>query len=334
MITLTLQKTLLSFIVALAAALLLGPVLLPVLRKLKFGQQVRSDGPQSHLVKQGIPTMGGILFLLAALVVTLIFDTSGFALTLPALLITFAYALIGFLDDFIKVKKHRSLGLRAWQKIVFQFGFALAAAIWLYQSPLVGSKLLLPGGGTWDLGIFYIPFAMFIIIAEVNAVNLTDGVDGLAAGVSTVHMGAYAILFLLLMGSANASEAAAYAGMGLFSAAFCGGLLGYLAYNSYPAKVIMGDTGALGLGGAVAMVGLLSRSALLLPLTGICFVASAVSVILQVGSYKLRNKKRIFRMAPLHHHFELGGAHEAKIVTGYTIATAIGCAICLLLYTL
>ncbi|MCL2671260.1 MAG: phospho-N-acetylmuramoyl-pentapeptide-transferase [Clostridiales bacterium] len=333
---LTLQKTLISLLTALSIALLLGPLLLPLLRKLKFGQEVRDDGPQSHLAKQGTPTMGGILFLVAALAATLIFDPSGLALTLPAIIVTFAFAFIGFLDDYIKVRKHRSLGLRAWQKIVCQFGFALGAAIWLYQSPLVGSQLILPGGGAWDLGIFYIPFAMFVIIAEVNAVNLTDGLDGLAAGVSSVFMGTYALLFLLLVSAPCGMHLyeEAYAGMAIFSAALCGALLGYLAYNSYPAKVFMGDTGALGLGGAVAMVGLLSRSAILLPLSGVCFLASAVSVILQVGSYKLRNKKRIFRMAPLHHHFEQGGAHEAKIVTAYTIVTVIGCALCLLLYTL
>ena len=175
-----------------------------------------------------------------------------------------------------------------------------------------------------------IPFAMFVIVAEVNAVNLTDGLDGLATSVSTVFMGAMAALFALLYGSTTAD----YSGMGVFCAALAGGCLGYLVQNAYPAKVFMGDTGALGLGGAVAMAALISRSALLLPIMGLCFMGSALSVILQVGSYKLRNKKRIFKMAPLHHHYELSGVHESRIVVMYTLVTLACCLGSLLLYTL
>jgi phospho-N-acetylmuramoyl-pentapeptide-transferase len=329
-----LQRVILAFITATGLGLLLGPLLLPMLRKLKMGQQVRDDGPQSHLLKQGTPTMGGILFLISASVVTLIFGerlSLGSPVTLT-LLATFGFGFVGFLDDFIKLRRHRSLGLRAWQKIVAQFALALLLSIWLRRH--TGTSLYLPGGKEWDLGVFYIPFAMFVLIAEVNAVNLTDGLDGLAGSVSAVYMGSYAILFLILMGGIAPAFSEGFGSMASFSAALCGALLAYLAFNAYPARVFMGDTGALALGGAVAMVGLVSRSAMLLPLSGICFAASALSVVLQVGSYKLRKKKRVFRMAPLHHHFELGGAHEVRIVTGYTIATCIGCAVCLLFYTL
>ncbi|MCL2694889.1 MAG: phospho-N-acetylmuramoyl-pentapeptide-transferase, partial [Clostridiales bacterium] len=296
----------------------------------KTGQNVRDDGPQSHLAKQGTPTMGGLLFLLGLAGAALIFAWDSLELVLPALIVTFAFALIGFLDDFLKVRRKRSLGLRARQKIIGQFGFALVAAIWLYRSPWVGSALYIPVWNIeWDLGIMYIPAAMFIIIGVVNAVNLTDGLDGLATSVSAAYMAVMAALFALLAVNATVD----YTGMGVFCAALTGGLLGYLIQNAYPAKVFMGDTGALGLGGAVAMVALISRSALLLPVMGICFVGSALSVILQVGSYKLRNKKRIFRMAPLHHHYELGGVHETRIVVMYTLVTLACCLGVLLLYT-
>ncbi len=328
---------LLTALVAFALMLVLGPILIPLLHRLKFGQVEREEGPASHKQKQGTPTMGGIAFLIAILIATLLFGMSGMEFTLPALLATFAFGLVGFLDDFIKVKLRRNLGLRAYQKIIAQLGISFVIAFWAYRSPFIGSTLYLPfSGGSWDLGVWYIPAMMFVIIAEVNAVNLTDGLDGLSSSVTLVYALAMAVMFSILGKSATALGEVLYGvnleSMAIFSMAVVGALLGFLRYNCYPARVFMGDTGSLALGGVVSVLAICSRSVLLLPVMGICFVGSAVSVVLQVGSYKLRHGKRIFKMAPLHHHFELSGMHEARIVTMYTIVTAVCCAACLVLF--
>lgn len=328
---------LLTALIAFALMLVLGPILIPLLHRLKFGQVEREEGPASHKQKQGTPTMGGIAFLIAILIATLLFGMSGMEFTLPALLATFAFGLVGFLDDFIKVKLRRNLGLRAYQKIIAQLGISFVIAFWAYRSPFIGSTLYLPfSGGSWDLGVWYIPAMMFVIIAEVNAVNLTDGLDGLSSSVTLVYALAMAVMFSILGRSATALGEVLYGvnleSMAIFSMAVVGALLGFLRYNCYPARVFMGDTGSLALGGVVSVLAICSRSVLLLPVMGICFVGSAVSVVLQVGSYKLRHGKRIFKMAPLHHHFELSGMHEARIVTMYTIVTAVCCAACLVLF--
>ncbi len=333
-------NSLLALIVAFGAAALLGPIVIPILHRLKFGQQVRDDGPKTHLKKQNTPTMGGVMILLAVVIATLIFSNKSYSLTVWALLMTVLFGLIGFLDDFIKIMKKRSLGLRAWQKIVAQFVLSLGFAIALYFHPSVGPTIWLD---RLDLGIFYIPFAMFVIIATVNSVNLIDGLDGLSSSVTAVYslaMGVMVILFVLteptVAENAEAAVAAQSAlaglsGIAVFAFAVAGGCMGFLVHNAYPAKVFMGDLGAFTLGGAVAAMALLTRTSLLLPLMGVMYVASSVSVILQVGSYKLR-KKRIFRMAPLHHHFELGGAPETRIVSMYSIVTAIASAGALLIF--
>jgi phospho-N-acetylmuramoyl-pentapeptide-transferase len=253
---------------------------------------------------------------------------------------TALFGLVGFLDDFIKIIKKRSLGLRAWQKIAAQFILSLGFAIALYFHPAVGSTIWMD---RLDLGVFFIPFAMFVIIATVNSVNLIDGLDGLSASVTSVYSLATGVMVILFVTAfdqsavpAQALEAAgAYlnglSGMAVFSLAVTGACLGFLVHNTFPAKVFMGDLGAFTLGGAVSAMALLTRTSLLLPLMGVMYVASSVSVILQVGSYKLRHK-RIFRMAPLHHHFELGGAPETKIVSLYTVVTAIASACALLIF--
>ena len=333
-------KSLLALLVAFGAAALLGPLVIPVLHRLKFGQQVRDDGPKTHLKKQNTPTMGGVMILVAILLATLIFSHKSYSLTLWALLFTVLFGLVGFLDDFIKIVKKRSLGLRAWQKIAAQFLLSLGFAIALYFHPSVGSTIWLD---KLDLGIFYIPFAMFVIIATVNSVNLIDGVDGLSSSVTAVYALASGLMVLLYVLTfsveALAPEAAVAAadtlgglsGIAVFAFAVAGGCMGFLVHNTYPAKVFMGDLGAFTLGGAVAAMALLTRTSLLLPLMGILYVATSVSVILQVGSYKLRHK-RIFRMAPLHHHFELGGTPETKIVSMYTVVTAIASACALIIF--
>lgn len=345
------QQLILAALLSAAVTILLGPVIIPLLKRLKFGQTERNDGPRSHLAKQGTPTMGGIIFLTGLTAGTLVFTVSGSEFAIPALLITFAFSLVGFLDDFIKVKLKRSLGLKAYQKIIGQFGIALIVALYCYYgglndinwndlsqstNVLIGSKIYLP---FWDveleLGLLYIPFAMFVIIGAVNSVNLTDGLDGLASGVTMIYSVSMSLIFLFIsneLGQAGkVYQSAAASGMIIFAGSVAGACLGFLRFNSFPARVFMGDTGSLALGGAISVMALFSRAVLLLPVMGACFVASAVSVILQVGSYKLR-KKRIFRMAPLHHHFELKGVAETRIVSVYMIITAVLCLICLLAY--
>jgi len=327
---------LLAALTAFIIVLLLGPVVLPLLHRLKFGQIEREEGPDSHKKKQGTPTMGGLMFIAAILIASLIFALEGMDFVLPTLLSMFAFGLVGFLDDFIIVKLHRNLGLRAYQKIIAQVGLSFVIALWAYRSPYIGSTLFVPFMDKGlDLGIWYIPAVMFVIIAETNAVNLTDGLDGLAGSVTLVFSFAMAVMFSIFSQQALALgetlRSVNLNGMATLCMAASGALLGYLRYNAYPARVFMGDTGSLALGGLVSMFAICSRSILLLPLMGICFVGSAASVVLQVGSYKLRHGKRIFKMAPIHHHFELLGMHETRIVMMYTIFTIVCCAIALVL---
>lgn len=331
-----------AFMLSAVVTIALGPAIIPMLRRLKFGQSERSDGPQSHLSKAGTPTMGGMMFIAGILLATLAFSLNATELALPALLAMVAFALVGFLDDFLKVKLKNTIGLRPYQKIIAQFAIAFILALYAYNSPFIGSKVYLAFFNVeWDLGIFYIPAMMFIIIGTVNSVNLTDGVDGLCSSVTLVYSASMAAIFLYMSaavktpvaeGQAVQTQYSAELGsMAIFAAAVAGGCMGFLKHNTYPARVFMGDTGSMALGGAVAAVAIFSRSVLLLAIMGGCYVASSVSCILQVGSYKLR-KKRIFKMAPLHHHFELLGYTETRIVSAYTIITVFLCLVCLLAY--
>lgn len=280
--------------------------------------------------------MGGLMILAGILAGTLTFSMSGTEFVLPALLSTLAFGIVGFLDDFIKIRRKRSLGLRAYQKIIGQVGISFVVALYAFNNPEIGSVVYLPFLGVeWDMGIFYIPFVMFVMIAIVNSVNLTDGLDGLASGVTLIYSMAMALIFTLMATAAAELGRQYYGvnlnGMAVFAAAVAGACMGFLRFNTYPAQVFMGDTGALALGGAVGMMAICSKAVFLLPVMGACFVASSVSVILQVGSYKLR-KKRVFKMAPLHHHFELKDIPETKIVVMYMIVTVVLCLLCLLAY--
>ncbi|MDO4492694.1 MAG: phospho-N-acetylmuramoyl-pentapeptide-transferase [Clostridia bacterium] len=328
---------LLAALLALVLMLVMGPFVLPMLHKMKFGQVIREEGPASHMAKQGTPTMGGLMFLAAILVASLLFALDGAQMVLPTLVTMLLFGLVGFLDDFLKIHHHRNLGLRAWQKIFCQVGFAFLISFWAYKSPYIGSSLYLPvSGKSFDLGIWYIPAMMFVILAEVNGVNLTDGLDGLSASVTSVYtlsMGAIFMVLATTAGAAGSSALAAnYKGMAVLCTAVVGALMGYLYFNVYPARVFMGDTGSMALGGLVSVLAICSRSVLLLPLMGICFVGSCVSVIIQVGYFKMTHGKRVFRMAPLHHHFELGGMSETRIVCMYTMVTAACCALSLISY--
>ncbi len=337
------KNVLFASLVSAAVTLALGPVLIPMLHRLKFGQSIRNDGPQSHLKKAGTPTMGGMMIIAGLLAGTLAFTLKATELVLPALLVTLGFSLVGFLDDFLKVKYKNSVGLRPYQKIIAQFAIALIIALYAYNSPFIGPKLYLAFFDVeWNLGVFYIPFVMFVVIAIVNAVNLEDGLDGLASGTSLVVAVTLCIIYLYMSAVAKQPSAAGQAdqtqyaaelnSMAIFAAALAGACLGFLRYNSYPARIIMGDTGSFALGGALAMLSIFSRSVLLFPIMGACFVVSAASSIIQVGYFKLTHGKRVFKMAPLHHHFELKGVPETRIVAVYMIITVFLCLLCLLAY--
>ena len=335
-------RIILAMLMAAAIVILLAPVFIPMLRRLKYGQVEREEGPHAHSAKEGTPSMGGIMFILAIIAATLAFSKYNTAIwySIPALIMMVGFGLIGFLDDFIKIRHKRNLGLKAYQKIIGQFLLAAAVAVFAYK--YIGTEVYFAVTDTAvDFGIWYIPLVMFMVIAIVNSTNLTDGLDGLASGVTLVYSIAMGVMFLYLarvFGTSFAdmpimpAEADGMLSMSVFSFAAAGGCLGFLSCNSYPAKVFMGDTGSMALGGAICAMVLYSRHMFLFLLMGCCIVASAVSVVLQVGSYKLRHGKRIFKMAPLHHHFELKGHPETKIVTGYMIVTAFACCIALLLF--
>ena len=322
----------LSAVVAFAVALIAGAVVIPILKKLKAGQQVRDDGPKTHLVKAGTPTMGGVIILAGVIAGAFIFSENDIGFTVFAIVSMTVFALIGFWDDFIKLFKKRSLGLRAYQKLILQFAIAFAIAIIAYFT--VGTRLIVPFTDFYiEMGAWYVPFTAFVIVAFVNAVNLTDGLDGLAAGVTLVDAVTFALILMVMAGIGSFTSVPGddnMFNMMVFSASLAGACLGFLKFNKYPAKVFMGDTGSFALGGALVMIGILSRMQLLLPIVGVMFVLSAVSVVIQVGSYKLR-RKRVFKMAPLHHHFELSGMHETKVVMMYMLITAAVCAAALLL---
>jgi len=323
-----------TVLAAFAISMVVGYVGVPLLKRLKMGQQVRDDGPKTHLSKAGTPTMGGIIFIVAAAAATLIFSKGDYTYTWVALGVTLGFGLIGLIDDMIIVVRKRSLGLRAYQKLLGQFGIAIVVAIFAYNNPGIGSKLVLPFTGVeWDLGWGYIPFTVFAVVLVVNSVNLTDGLDGLASSVTIVNTATYAIIFFgiytLLETSGQTLMAVGMRNMMVFAAALTGAVLGFLRFNTHPAKVFMGDTGAFALGGALAVIVVISRLQLILIVTGLMFLLTSISVVLQVGSYKLR-KKRIFKMAPLHHHFELKGTPETKIVAFYTMITILLCMVAIL----
>lgn len=308
--------TILSFLIVIMA----GPIIIPALKKFKFGQNIRQEGPQSHLKKAGTPTMGGIMFIISTLIATLVVTPSDKGHLWILLLTMLGYGLIGFLDDSLKIIKKQNLGLRAYQKIIGQFAFALILTLYAYYSPSIGSSIYIPFTNKMiDLGIFYIPFMIFVIIAVTNAVNLTDGLDGLCSGVTTIVM-----LFFTIAAVTTGSKDIA-----IFSGALVGGLLGFLKFNSYPAQTFMGDTGSLALGGAVSAIIIVMKNPLIVVLVGVIYVIEAFSVVIQVGYYKLTHK-RVFLMAPIHHHFEQKGWHETKVTVWFCNITAIGCIISLL----
>ncbi|MEG0330398.1 MAG: phospho-N-acetylmuramoyl-pentapeptide-transferase [Longicatena sp.] len=297
-------KYLLVFGSSLVATLLVMPKLIPFLHKIKFGQSVRKEGPQSHIAKTGTPTMGGIVFVIIPVLVLLILDYQAFT-SKEMLIVVFAYigyALIGFIDDFLIVVKKNNDGLKPSIKFLMQSILAIIF-YFIYQS-IAPTTIMIPVlHVSLDLGFLYFILVFIMFTAESNAVNLTDGLDGLSAGTSLIAIAPF-IIFALLQSNKD---------LALFLLAVSGSLLGYLRYNLHPAKIFMGDTGSLAIGGLLAASAMILKQELLLVLIGGVFVMELLSVVIQVTSYKL-TKKRVFRMAPLHHHFELGGMKETQVV--------------------
>jgi phospho-N-acetylmuramoyl-pentapeptide-transferase len=334
---------------ALMIALFIGPWVIQKLREFQIGQYVRDDGPQSHLKKTGTPTMGGVLILIAILVPTVLWSDPANPFVWVAVFSTLAFGAIGFADDYLKVVKRRSLGLTFRQKIFFQAvaAFMVAGAlVGLQQFNMFSTRLTVPFIKQWRPDLLwhwwpvtlphmailaFIPFVlfvMFVLVGSSNAVNLTDGLDGLAIGCTIIAAGALAVLtyvsghvvfadYLELQRMEKVGE------LTIFCGSMVGASIGFLWYNAHPAEVFMGDVGALGLGGAIGTVAIIIRQELLLPFIGGIFVLEAISVVLQVGSYKFRNKKRIFKMAPLHHHFEQLGWAESKVIVRFWIGALV-----------
>jgi phospho-N-acetylmuramoyl-pentapeptide-transferase len=316
-------------ITALLISLILGPMMIRWLHKLQMGQVVRTDGPQTHLKKSGTPTMGGVLILFSMLVSLLLWgDFSNKGLWIVSF-VTFAYGVIGFVDDYRKVVHKNPKGLSARQKLLFQFIVAGIAAFLFLKFTAVNSELRLPffKAFSLDLGWFYVPFIMLVIVGASNAVNLTDGLDGLAIGPVITTAGT----FLLLAYVAGHVKIASYleipyiAGAGelaVYAAAMAAAGLGFLWFNSHPAQVFMGDVGSLSLGGGIGALAVVTKNEILLTIVGGVFVMEALSVMIQVASFKTRGK-RVFRMAPIHHHFELKGWPEPKVIVRFWIISIL-----------
>ena len=314
----TTESIIYAILLAFTVNVILCPLIIPVLRRLKFGQNVRDDGPQSHLIKSGTPTMGGVMIVLAFGAAALPYIFNGNHDAKAVLLITIGYGIVGFIDDYLKIVKKQSEGLTPMQKIIFQLAVTACFAYYIYTCTDLGTGIIIPFiNKEIELGWYlYIPFLFFVMVGTVNSVNLTDGLDGLSAGVT-------ALVATFFMIAAYGSES----GLSPICGAIIGSLLGFLLFNSHPAKVFMGDTGSLALGGFVASTAVLLKMPLMLLIVGFIYVCESISVILQVGYFKLTHGKRIFKMAPIHHHFEQCGLKETKVVALFYIITAIMCLI-------
>lgn len=309
-------NVLMPVVISFGISVVLCPVIIPFLRKLKFGQYVRDDGPESHLKKAGTPTMGGLVILVSILLTSLIYIKK-YPDIIPVLFMTLGFGIIGFLDDYIKVVMKRSLGLKPMQKMLGQF---IVTAIFVYyyfnvakmeagvMIPFVkGQVFVMPD---W----LFVVFVFIVVLGTVNGVNFTDGLDGLASGVTAI----VATFFTVAALAVNTS-------MTPITGTVVGSLLGFLLFNTYPARVFMGDTGSLALGGFVASIALMLHMPLYIVIVGLVYLVEVLSVILQVGYFKLTHGKRIFKMAPIHHHFELSGFSETQVVAAFSILTAILC---------
>lgn len=312
-----------SFIVpvllAFTITVMLCPIVIPYLTRLKFGQFVRSDGPRTHLKKTGTPTMGGIVIVSGILITSLFYMETNPEI-ISILLVTIAFGVIGFLDDFVKIVMKRSLGLKAYQKFSGQLLISIIYCYYILNYTNIGTKLMIPfsNGLYLDIGIFFVPLMIIVILGTVNGVNLTDGLDGLASSITILVATFFTVVSIGLQSTIFPITGAA-----------AGSLLAFLLFNSYPAKVFMGDTGSLALGGFVVATAISLNMPLFILIVGFVYLIECTSVILQVLYFKATNGKRIFKMAPIHHHFELVGWKETKIVAIFGVLTTILCLIAL-----
>lgn len=311
-------QLILPVLISFAISVILCPIIIPFLHKLKFGQFVREEGPESHLKKAGTPTMGGLIFLLSVVITALIF-LKGNAEIVPVLFVTLGFGLIGFLDDYIKVVMKRSLGLRAWQKMLGQFIVTAVFAYYIVKNSNLGTATYIPFYGEVNMNAtLFVIMLFFVFLGTVNGVNFTDGLDGLATSV-TVIVATFFTVVAIGVGS----------GISPITCAVVGSLLGFLLYNVYPARVFMGDTGSLALGGFVAATAYMLKMPLFIPIIGFIYLLEIISVMLQVSYFKLTKGKRIFKMAPIHHHFELCGWSETRVVAVFSCITALLCLVAL-----
>ncbi|MBR5765429.1 MAG: phospho-N-acetylmuramoyl-pentapeptide-transferase [Lachnospiraceae bacterium] len=302
-----------AFLIAFALTAAMGPFVIPFLHKIKVGQTVRDDGPESHLKKTGTPTMGGVMIIIGMMLPTLFFVRS-YPDVIPVLLMTVGFAVIGFIDDYIKVVLKRAMGLRAWEKLSMQFVVTAAFAFYMTRVAGVSLDIIIPftGGMTVDPGIFSIPLLFLAVLGTVNGANFTDGLDGLASSVTAVIAAFFGIIAYM-------------GGYGVTPAAFAmvGSLLAFLLYNVHPASVFMGDTGSLALGGFVVSAAYMLNMPVFILIVAFIYLAEVMSVIIQVSYFKMSGGKRVFKMAPIHHHFELCGWSETRVVGIFTIITII-----------
>ena len=306
----------LAVLIGFVASAILGPLFIPLLIKMKFGQSIREIGPKWHEKKSGTPTMGGVIFILSLVITSVVAYKYMDIRSWLVLFCAVGFGVVGFIDDFIKVVLKRNLGLRAWQKLSLQIIISLIFVFMILSRGLVSTVVNIPFVDlTWDMGGIYIPFAVFVLLAVVNGVNLTDGIDGLATSVTTVVMAFFAVVSAVVL---------EYTSVAVFSLALAGALLGFLLYNKNPAKVFMGDTGSIMLGGAVGALSLVINNPFILIMVGIIYLVETLSVIIQVTSFKLTGK-RVFKMSPIHHHFEMCGWNERKIVYVFTAITLVFC---------
>ncbi len=306
-------RTLLPALVCFFMAVLIGPKVIDILKKLKAGQTEREEGLESHQKKTGTPTMGGVIFLLPVVVVGL-FYAVGHKEVIPVIILTVGFGIIGFIDDYIKVVRKHNLGLRAWQKILGQFVVTMLFAVYVLNFTDISLGMRIPFTQiTLDFGIFNIPIMFFIALGTANGTNFTDGVDGLCGSVTAVVAAFFAIAGMHY--GATGAE--------VMSSAMVGALLGYLVYNVYPGKVMMGDTGSLAIGGFVTAIAYVMQMPVFIVIVGFVYAFEVISVIIQVSYFKITHGKRFFRMAPIHHHFEKGGWSETRVVNVFTTVTIL-----------
>lgn len=317
-------KFLIPVLISFAISVILCPVMIPFLKRLKFGQYVRDDGPESHLKKSGTPTMGGIIILLS-IILTSLFYIGEYSDMIPVLFATAGFGIIGFLDDYIKIVMKRSMGLRAWQKLVGQILVTSIFGYYLVNYTDVGTKMLIPFTGGFldgrylETSYLFVPLLFIVMLGTVNGANFTDGLDGLATSVTLLIATFFSVVAI-----------GTQSGISPITCAVAGSLLGFLVFNIYPARVFMGDTGSLALGGFVAASAYMLRMPLFILIVGIIYLVEVISVMLQVSYFKISGGKRIFKMAPIHHHFELCGWPETRVVAVFSIITAVLCLIALI----